>query len=207
MHHRNSLYWCTYDVIGYFTHKRKAVPQHTLCGAGGSGYIDPTHSQHRHWMGISGQNHAPATLYPWGKDSQYPLDMTLDGPQSQSGQCLQQKSSCLCWGSNLDCPVVVCSQTLYWLSYPSSQFHLKRCIFLKYQPWVNSWHPLLEAWCYDSISTSHHCLYSRLVRIRKTFLKHWYLIRSLNRINPKHCQNFTLPFEENGSIYALHYPS
>jgi hypothetical protein len=30
---------------------------------------------------VSGQPHAPATLYPGGRDPQYPLDRRLGGPQ------------------------------------------------------------------------------------------------------------------------------
>jgi hypothetical protein len=36
--------------------------------------------------GVSGQRHAPAALYPRGKDPRYPLDRTLGGPQSRSGR-------------------------------------------------------------------------------------------------------------------------
>jgi hypothetical protein len=36
-------------------------------------------------MGVSGQRHAPAALYPGGKDPRYPLDRRLGGPQSRSG--------------------------------------------------------------------------------------------------------------------------
>jgi hypothetical protein len=32
-------------------------------------------------MEVSGQHHAPAALYPRGKDPQYPLDRRLGGPQ------------------------------------------------------------------------------------------------------------------------------
>jgi hypothetical protein len=35
--------------------------------------------------GVSGQHHAPAALYPQGKDPRYPLDRRLGGPQSRSG--------------------------------------------------------------------------------------------------------------------------
>jgi hypothetical protein len=35
--------------------------------------------------GVSGQHHAPAALYPRGKDPRYPLDRSLRGPQSRSG--------------------------------------------------------------------------------------------------------------------------
>jgi hypothetical protein len=43
-------------------------------------------------------------------------------------QRLEEKSSCLCWRSNLDRPVH--SQTLCWLSYPSSPKY-----FLLWQKW------------------------------------------------------------------------
>jgi hypothetical protein len=36
-------------------------------------------------MEVSGQLHAPAVLYPRGKDPRYPLDRRLDGPQSWYG--------------------------------------------------------------------------------------------------------------------------
>jgi hypothetical protein len=42
--------------------------------------------------GVSGQRHAPDVLYPRDKDPQYPLDRRLGGPQSWSGQRLQEKS-------------------------------------------------------------------------------------------------------------------
>jgi hypothetical protein len=36
--------------------------------------------------GVSGQRHAPATLYTRGKDPRYTLDRRLGGPQSRSGR-------------------------------------------------------------------------------------------------------------------------
>jgi hypothetical protein len=43
-------------------------------------------------MGVSGQRHAPATLYPRGKDPRYPLDGRLGGePVWMQG--LEEKSS------------------------------------------------------------------------------------------------------------------
>jgi hypothetical protein len=36
-------------------------------------------------MGVSGQCHALAALYPWGKDLWYLMDRRLGGPQSLSG--------------------------------------------------------------------------------------------------------------------------
>jgi hypothetical protein len=45
-------------------------------------------------MGVSGQHHVPAALYPWGKDLRYPLDRRLGGPQSPVWtQRLEEKSS------------------------------------------------------------------------------------------------------------------
>jgi hypothetical protein len=38
----------------------------------GRGGIAPTHSRPRHWMEVSGQGHAPAALYPRGKDPPVP---------------------------------------------------------------------------------------------------------------------------------------
>jgi hypothetical protein len=36
-------------------------------------------------MGVSCQRHAPAALYPRGKDPRYPVDRRLGGSQSRSG--------------------------------------------------------------------------------------------------------------------------
>jgi hypothetical protein len=55
--------------------------------------------------GVS-QRHAPAALYPQGKDPRYQLDRTLGGPQSRSGHRGWSKNSLfLHQGSNLDSPV------------------------------------------------------------------------------------------------------
>jgi hypothetical protein len=35
---------------------------------------------------VSSQRHAPAAIYPRGKDTRYPLDRRLSGPQSLSGR-------------------------------------------------------------------------------------------------------------------------
>jgi hypothetical protein len=55
---------------------------------------------------VSGQRHAPAALYPRGKDPQYPLHRMLGGPHSRSGSRVRRKLLCLCRGSNLDRPLV-----------------------------------------------------------------------------------------------------
>jgi hypothetical protein len=44
-------------------------------------------------MGVSGQYHASAALYPRGKDPRYPLDRRLDGPQPVWTQGLEEKFS------------------------------------------------------------------------------------------------------------------
>jgi hypothetical protein len=44
-------------------------------------------------MRVSRQRHAPAALYPLGKDPRYPLDRRLGGPQSRSRHTrLEEKS-------------------------------------------------------------------------------------------------------------------
>jgi hypothetical protein len=43
-------------------------------------------------MGVSGQHHAPAALYHWGKDPQYPLYRRLGGPQSHPRYRGQKKN-------------------------------------------------------------------------------------------------------------------
>jgi hypothetical protein len=58
----------------------------------GRGDIAPTHSRPRRYMGVSGQRHAPAALYPWGKGPRYQLHRRLGEPQSRSGQRLEEKS-------------------------------------------------------------------------------------------------------------------
>jgi hypothetical protein len=73
---------------------------------GGRGDIAPTHSRPRHQMGVSGQRHAPAALYPGGKDPRYPLDRRLAGPQSRLDAEDRGEILCPRRGSNPDCPVV-----------------------------------------------------------------------------------------------------
>jgi hypothetical protein len=67
------------------TGKSKAVPLHAMEALGDRGGIALTHFRPRHYMGVSSQRHAPAALYPRGKDSRYPLDRRLGGTQSRSG--------------------------------------------------------------------------------------------------------------------------
>jgi hypothetical protein len=70
-------------------------------------------------MGMSGQCHAPAALYPRGKDPRYPLYRTLGGPQSRSGHRGYRKNPLPLPGIEPRSPGrPVRNQTLYWLSYP-----------------------------------------------------------------------------------------
>jgi hypothetical protein len=63
----------------------KAVPLHVKKTLGGRGSIAPTHSLPRDWVGVCGQRHAPAAVYPQREDLWYPLDKRLGDPQSWSG--------------------------------------------------------------------------------------------------------------------------
>jgi hypothetical protein len=69
-------------------------------------------------MGVSGQRHASAALYPRWKDPRYPLDWGWVGIRAGMDTYARGKILCLCLGSNPGLPA--CSHTLYWLSYPSS---------------------------------------------------------------------------------------
>jgi hypothetical protein len=57
-------------------------------------------------MGVSGQRHAPAALYPRGEDPRYPLYSRLGGPQSRSRHRGQRKNPLPLPGIELDLPVV-----------------------------------------------------------------------------------------------------
>jgi hypothetical protein len=81
--------------------------------------IVPIHSWPRQYMGVSGQNHAPAALYPRGKNTRYQLYRRLGGLQSWPGHKGYRKNL-------LPLPEIeprLSSQTLYWLSYHSSLFY------------------------------------------------------------------------------------
>jgi hypothetical protein len=70
-------------------------------------------------MGVSGQHHAPAALYP-----RYPLYRRLGGPRGGLDAEARGKILCLCRGLNPGRPVR--SQTLHWLSYSGSRVMGKR---------------------------------------------------------------------------------
>jgi hypothetical protein len=58
-------------------------------------------------MGVSGQCHALAVLYPWGKDPPVPIGQEAGwAAEAVWTQRLEEKSFCLCQGWNLDHPVI-----------------------------------------------------------------------------------------------------
>jgi hypothetical protein len=84
---------------------------------GGRGGIAHTHSSPQHQMGVSDQRHVTAALYPPGKGPPVPIGQE-DGwaPALMWTQRLEEKSFCLCRGSNPDRPVVQSvTQTSYEL--------------------------------------------------------------------------------------------
>jgi hypothetical protein len=58
--------------------KAKVVLLHAMKAFGWRGGIVPTHSKPQHSMGVSGQHHASAALYPHGKGPRYPLYRRLN---------------------------------------------------------------------------------------------------------------------------------
>jgi hypothetical protein len=74
----------TDKLLNYIAYKTAKQSHNTYGGAGGSGGMDPTHSRSQYYMGVSGQRHAPAALYP-GKGPPVPVERSLGGPQSRSG--------------------------------------------------------------------------------------------------------------------------
>jgi hypothetical protein len=60
---------------------------------GGRGGIDPTHLRPEHLMGVSGQHHAPAALYPRGKDPAVPIGEEAGwAPEPVWTQRIEEKS-------------------------------------------------------------------------------------------------------------------
>jgi hypothetical protein len=76
---------------------------------GGRGGIAPTHSRPRHYVRVSGQHHAPAALYPRGKDPGTHCTGGWVGPRA--GLDTEDTGKILCprRGSN---PLTLCSKNL-----------------------------------------------------------------------------------------------
>jgi hypothetical protein len=90
-----------------YSHKSKKQFHNTPMEARGlriySSYSFTTSALER----VSGQRHAPATIYPRGKEHPVPTGQEAGwAPEPVWTQSLEKKSSCLCYGSKLDRPVV-----------------------------------------------------------------------------------------------------
>jgi hypothetical protein len=83
-----------------------AVPLHAMEALGGRGGIAPTHSRPRHYMGVSGQRHAPAALYPRGTDPGTHCTGGWVGPRAGLDTEVRGKILCPRRWSNPDRPVV-----------------------------------------------------------------------------------------------------
>jgi hypothetical protein len=92
--------------------------------------------------GVSGQRHSPVALYLREKNPRYPQEGWW-APEPVWTQTLEEKSSCLCWESNLDRPVVQFAAKHYtvWATpapireVPSSNFSPKT----GYPDWGSLW--------------------------------------------------------------------
>jgi hypothetical protein len=80
----NTNIWLSLNLPKVFK-KAKAVPLHAMKAPVGRRGIARTHSWTRHYMGVSGQCHTTAALYPRRKEPWYPLYSykKLGGPQSR----------------------------------------------------------------------------------------------------------------------------
>jgi hypothetical protein len=92
----------------------------------------------------------PGRALPPGKWPRYPLYRRLGGPQSRSGQRLEEKSPCLCRGSNLDRSVVqpVVRQYTDWatrLTHPVCLFLQSGMGLLGAQAWMPAYASILRS--------------------------------------------------------------
>jgi hypothetical protein len=150
--------------------KAKDVPLHATKTLVWRGDIAPTHSGPGHWMGVSGQRHAPSALYPQAKDPRYPLYWRLGGPQTRSGhRGYRKKSFRLCRGSNLDQLVVqpVARHYTDWATQLTSwsaedkkiSGHVTNFNLLEFLPRAAILSPLLiipPVWGHTNFTTSFH---------------------------------------------------
>jgi hypothetical protein len=88
----------------------KAVPLLAIQALRGGGCI-ATHSRPRHWMGVSGQLHVPAALFPLERTPGTHCTGGWVGVRAGLDTEATVKILCLCWGTNSIRPVR--SQKLY----------------------------------------------------------------------------------------------
>jgi hypothetical protein len=104
-----------------FTPKVKAVPLHATKPLGGRGAIAPTHLNLGTIWG-EWSSHLSCTLVP-GKRLPVPtVQEARWAPESVWTQRLEEKSFHLCWGSNIDRPVIQPIARQYTDSYPAHKF-------------------------------------------------------------------------------------
>jgi hypothetical protein len=103
-----------YALKGYVKLK---LSRYAMQSPKGRRVIALTHSWPRHQMGVSGQRHSAATLYPVEKITVTHCIGGWVGPRASLNTEAREKIFYLCRGSNHVRPV--CSQTLYCVTHDS----------------------------------------------------------------------------------------
>jgi hypothetical protein len=98
--------------------KKVKLPATAMLAQKGTGSIAPTQSWPQQYMAVGGQRHAHAALYPGERTTGTHCTGGWLGLKAGLDTEATEKILCLCRGLKPGRPV--CSQTLYWLSYPSS---------------------------------------------------------------------------------------
>jgi hypothetical protein len=137
------------SLLQAFSSVKVKLSRYSPCGGQGERIYSSYSFFGTRWYELSAPRLSPAL--PPGKGSRYPMDRRLGGSQELAwAQRLEEKILCLCRRSNPGRPI--CTQTLYWLSYPGSlafsllvfinethviktdSFHILRlCVFLRDQ--------------------------------------------------------------------------
>jgi hypothetical protein len=94
-------------------------------------------------MGVSGQQHAPAALYPRGKDPRYPLYRRLGGPQS---------SNC-----KVDCIMKIVE--MWWIIWTQLMYAYKHMCILTYIHTHTYIHTYVRTYIHTYIHTYVHTQY------------------------------------------------
>jgi hypothetical protein len=114
-------------------------------------------------MGVSGQRHNPAVLYPQGKDPP-PVTIVQEAgvPEPVWTQRLEEKSSCLCRGSNLDHPVVQSAARHYtdWATSPPTSWLCLAQIILSSSEGIYCIYLLICSLFNNAFSVTQTSLYS-----------------------------------------------